>query len=75
MVNRDSKDSEGYPWLNGGGDEQTLKNISQLEKSDAAFNAVLDVLPLRLINDGGHLGEFKQSLRFDVNHSLRRSIR
>jgi hypothetical protein len=32
------------------------------------------VFPFRLIKDGRQLGEFKQTMRFDVTHSLRRSI-
>jgi hypothetical protein len=74
MVNANSEDSEDYPESDGGSDQQTLENVFQLKKSNAAFYAILDVLPIWLINDSGHLGEFKQSLRFDVNHSLRRSV-
>jgi hypothetical protein len=47
-------------------DEQTIQNVFQLNKGNAAFRAISDVFPVRLIDDDMHLGEFKESSRFDV---------
>jgi hypothetical protein len=41
-----------------------------LKKSNRAILTVSDVLPLPLIDDGKHLSEFKQAMRFDVVHHV-----
>ena len=43
--------------------QATLHHILQLQKSETTIYAIFNVVPFRLVKDGGHLSEFKQSLR------------
>jgi hypothetical protein len=51
-----------------------LDQVHQSNEGDAAIGTNFNVFPFGLIDNGRHLRELKQAMRFDVTHSLRRSI-